>query len=192
MPTPKSLAPGYVKMTYSGVLFPHHMTIPVYYDGAITPGSEPDIVLKNTTTQSVSEMLADFLTHIVPFFPDTVLFGLAEAHAVNADTGEDTFIYSWNADTVGSGATARVPCLQLVMTLKSKIGSLYRLYLMEPSYDPNIKSLPPFSDGAADSLADYLTGDLSPIWARKNAYLFTPVSLISKYNDKLRRQQGLA
>lgn len=188
----KGLAPGYARVTYSGVLFPHHMTIPVNYSGEPSPGIEPLTESKNGDIAPGMTMLGSFLGNIMPFFSNTTVFGLCEFHTVDATTGEDQFIFAGNLDLVGGSTSTRTPTVQTVITFKSKIGSLYRLYMMETIHTPGIKQLPEFTltDAAAVSAA-YLDG-ASPVFARKNAYLFSAVSLITKLNDKLRKQQGLA
>ena len=191
MPSPKSLAPGFARITYSGTLFPHHMTIPVNYSGTPTPGSEPTLVLKDSTTASGSDALYGLISVILPFFDDATHFGLAEFHAVDADTGEDSFLWAYNIGLTGTGSGANVATGQTIVTFKTSIGSLYRLYMMEGLNAPNQHVLPPFGDAILDDLAAFVVGDTSPIYGRKNAYPFVPVSYITKSNDKLRKQQGL-
>jgi hypothetical protein len=63
---------------------------------------------------------------------------------------------------------------------------------MEGRLAPNFKELPPYSIGLFSDLSDFIVGASSPVYGRGNAYPFTPVSLLSKTNDKLRKQQGNA
>jgi len=192
MPMPTSLAPGYVKFTYSGVLFPHHATIPVAPRGTPTPGIEPDVNLKDATHIPVSAAMDAFMDVIVPFFPTTVNFGLAEIHLVDAGTGEDTFIYAWNLGRLGTSLVARVAAEQLVWSFKTALGSPYKLYMMEAVEAVNQRSLPPYPAGVYKDLSDYVCGNTSPVYGRSNSYPFVPVSRITKTNDTLRKQQGLA
>ncbi len=191
MPMPTSLAPGYVRITYSGSLFPHHMTVPVQYVLSPTPGDEPDLVLKDETTLGAVAAIAALIDVIKPFFKNTTNFGLAEAHTVDPTTGEDQFIFAWDIATVGTGSDANIPTSQAVLTMKARLGTLYRLYLMEGDAPVNQHAIPPFA-GALGDLVDFLTGDTSPVYARGNSFLFGAVSYITKFNDSLRKQQGLA
>jgi hypothetical protein len=158
MPMPTSLAPGYVRVTYSGVLFPHHITIPVKYDGTPVPGTEPNVLTKSTDSVAVHSALANLLAPMLTFFHTTTNFGLAEAHTVDPTTGEDQFIYAWNVGLSGSSASAIIPASETVFTFKSNLGTLYRLYLMEGVSAPNQKITPPLP-GASGTLADFVAGD---------------------------------
>ena len=187
-----SLAPGYIRQTYDGVLFPHHMVCPVNITGSPTPGVEPDIVLKDASTSGVVAAWADFLDVITPFFNTSVNFGLAEIHTVDATTGEDQFIFAWNAAKVGLSVAATVAMTQFVMSFKTALGTAYKLYLMETILQPNLRDLPPYSEANRLALSDFVVGNTSPVYGRGNSYPFVPVSAITKTNDKLRKQQGLA
>ena len=192
MPMPTSLAPGYVRVTYDGVLFPHHMVIPVNYDGTPTPGVEPDLLLKDASSLGAIAAIGALFAVIQPFFNTSTHFGLAEAHTVDATTGEDAFIFAWNVGLLGTDIGANRATDQLVFVFKTNVGSLYKLYLMEGIQAPNIKVIPPYAAGVYKTLSDFVIGDSSPIYGRQNAYPFVPVSYLSKTNDKLRKQQGLA
>jgi hypothetical protein len=192
MPMPTSLAPGYVRGTYDGVLFPHHMAVPVNFDGTPTPGTEPDILLKDASSTGVIAAFDALLDVIVPFFPTACNFGLFEAHTVDDVTGEDQFIFAWNAGRTGSSLVARVAMEQIVFSFKTSVGSAYKLYLMEAVEPVNQRALPPYTAPTNADLSDFIVGDASPVYGRQNAYPFVPVSFITKTNDKLRKQQGLA
>lgn len=192
MPSPTSLAPGYVRVTYDGSLFPHHMTIPVNYDGTPTPGSEPDILLKDASSLGVEAAFAAMFALIVKVFHTTIHFGLAEAHTVDDTTGEDQFIYAWNLGLVGTESSATVEMSQTVLSFKTSVGSAYKLYLMEDVQAANTKFLPPYGASFYKDISDFIVSDASPVYGRKNAYPFVPVSFISKTNDKLRKQHGLS
>ncbi len=187
-----SLAPGYIRQTYDGTLFPHHMVCPVNVDVAAPAGIEPDITLKDASTIGAIAGWAAYLAVIKLVFPATCHFGLAEIHTVDPDTGEDRFIFAWNAGVVGSAGGVQSPMTQEVFSFKTSLGSAYKLYLMEPTTLPNIRLLPPFTDAPNSTISDFVVSGASPVYGRQNAYPFVPVSLITKTNDKLRKQQGRA
>jgi hypothetical protein len=189
---PTSLAPGYVKGTYDGVLFPHHMTVPVNFSGTPTPGTEPDLVLKDASTLGAIAAIDALLDVIMPFFTTSVHFGLFEAHTVDSVTGEDSFIFAWNAGRTGTSLVARVAAEQIVWSFKTSVGTPYKLYMMEAVEPVNVRVLPPYAAGINADLSDFVVGASSPIYGRGNAYPFVPVSKITKTNDTLRKQQGLA
>lgn len=191
-PMDTSLAPGYIRQTYDGTLFPHHMTVPINFDGTPVPGVEPDLLLKDASSSGSVAAWDDLLQLIKVFFPSSVHFGLAEIHAVDSDTGLDTFIYAWNAGVVGTAGGAQVVAGQNVFSFKTTAGSAFKLYLMESVEAVNLRKLPPYVDAPNSNLSDFIVGDSSPVYGRGNAYPFVPVSIISKTNDKLRKQHGLA
>lgn len=192
MPSPTSLAPGYVRVTYDGTLFPHHMTIPVNYDGTPTPGVEPNLLLKDASSLGAEAAIGALFAVITPFFKTTTHFGLAEAHTVDSVTGADSFIYAWNLGLTGGDIGTQVTNGQQVLVFKTSVGSLYKLYMMENVSPVNVKVLPPYSAGPIADLSDFVVGASSPIYGRQNAYPFVPVSSLTKTNDKLRKQHGLA
>jgi len=187
-----ALAPGYVRVTYDGTLFPHHMVIPVNYSGTPVAGTEPDLILKDASTDGVESAIGALFALIQPFFHTTTHFGLAEAHTVDSTTGLDTFIWAWSIGLLGTAVPVNTPMAEDVFVFKLSSGGLYKLYLMEDVASPNNKSYPPFGAGQVADLSDFIVGSSSPIYGRTNAYPFVPVSRLQKTNDKLRKQQGLA
>lgn len=186
-----SLAPGYVRVTYDGTLFPHHMVIPVKFDGTPTPGTEPDLLLKDASSLGAEAAIGALMDVIRAFYHTTTHFGLAEAHTVDEVTGADAFIYAWNLGVLGTSPSTNKATFQTIITFKTALGTLYRLYMMENIDGANEHLLPPFSDPTLAALADFVVSDASPVYGRGNAYPFVPVSKIVKSNDKLRKQQGL-
>lgn len=192
MPTPTSLAPGYIRLTYSGVLFPHHMTIPINFDGTPTPGEQPNLILKDLSVVPMNTAMTAFVNVLKPFYAAATHFGLMEAHAVDPVTGADQFIFSDDIDQIGTSLGTANPCVQVVLTYKLRTGGLYRLFMMEAEAAANVKAFPPMSETRVANLNTYITGDTSLIYGRTNQYPFTVVSYVSKFNDKLRKQQGLS
>lgn len=192
MPSPTSLAPGYVRITYDGTLFPHHMTIPVKFSGVPVPGTEPDLILKDASTDNAISAIAALIAVIQPFYNTSVHFGLAEAHTVDAVTGEDQFIFAWNVGLLGLSVSPSVVAGQAVVSFKTALGTAYKLYLMESILAVNTRDLPPYSEANHLALSNFIVGNTDPAYGRGNSYPFVPVSFITKTNDKLRKQHGLA
>jgi len=187
-----SLAPGYAKVTYNGSLFPHHMTIPIKFDGTPTPGVEPSILLKDASSAGISSALDDMFDVIVPFFNTGTAFGLVEVHAVDDVTGDDTFIWGYNMGRNGTSAVANKTLAEDVWSFKLVNGGLYKLYLMEDVQPVNVKTFPPYAAGVAGDLSDFISGPSSPVYGRTNSYPFSPISETTKTNDSLRKQHGLS
>jgi len=192
MPSPTSLAPGFCRVTYNGTLFPHHMTIPVNYDGVPAAGEEPTLLTKDAASIGGVTGVGDMMSNIYPFFPSAVKFGLAEFHTIDETTGEDNFIFGFDLAGTGSGSVARVALQQKVTIYKTTNGGLYRLYMMESAQPINTKFYPPFGAGDDTDLASYITGNDSIVYGRGNAYPFSVIATLTKTNDALRKQNGLS
>lgn len=185
-----ALSPGYARVTYEGTLFPHHMTIPINYDGTLIQGLEPNLVLSDLSVVDGSAAISGFITLLRPFFHTTTHFGLVEFHSVDQTTGADAFIWGFDLGMAGTASASQVPLSQVVMTFKLKNGRLYRLYMMEGVVAVNGKQFAPLSGSEANAIVDHVTGDSSPIYGRGNSYPFAVISQVSKTNDALRHQQG--
>jgi hypothetical protein len=168
------------------------MVIPVKFSGTPTPGTEPDLVLKDSSTLGAVAAIGALFNLIKPLYHTGTNFGLAEAHTVDATTGEDQFIYAWNQAIVGTSSAANVPTAQCVLNFKTNLGGAYKLYMMENTQPTDFKVYPPYANALFLAISDFVTGDSSPVYGRGNAYPFVPVSALTKTNDKLRQQQGLS
>lgn len=192
MASPTSLAPGFARVTYSGVRFPHHMTIPVKYSGTPVPGTEPTLANKGGSTTAGLAAMLTFFTTLQPLFKTTVKFGLVEFHTIDPTTGLDTFIWAGDINLAGTDTGTQQAMEQSVFTFKTVGGTLYRLYLMETNENPNLKIYPPFTSAIDNDIVDYVTGAASVIYGRGNFFPFAVISKVTKTNDKLRKQAGLA
>lgn len=190
--TVHSLSEGFVRQTYIGANGVHHAMFPINFDGTPTPGVNPNVSTKDTSTVVLQAAYADFLDAYRAAFHTDVLFGLAECYAVNPDTAERTFIYGWDAGAVGASASPTVEFGMATLTLKTIAGGILRIVQMEGITPVNLKLRPPFlADSAVDLLTDYLVSDDSIIIARDDTYAFGAISLTCKTSDALRKRAGL-
>jgi len=192
MPFSSHLAPGFVRITYSGTKKPHHQIICVNFAGTPTPGVSPEILPTSGSPIDVGGAVLLYLaTAWAPQFPSTVKAGLFDVYSVDPDTGERTFIYAGDGDTIGTSVAAQVAQSQAVWTFKSSVGRAIRVYLMEAVYAfdvRNVGSVP--ADGRQDMLDYVLSGD-NMFYGQTNAYPLAFQTFISKENDVLRRNGGL-
>lgn len=187
-----SLSEGFIRLTYSGPSGIHHAMYPVNYSGTPTPGVEPTLVQKDTTTVGAIAGFADFIAAFGILFNDDTLFGLAEAYTVDPDTEERQYIFGWDVNDNGSNASANVPLGMTTLTYKTTTGGVLKIVAMEPVFAVNQKIFPPYLvDSAQDVLTQYITGDNSIIVGRDDEYAFAPISLTSKTSDALRERVGL-
>jgi hypothetical protein len=187
-----SLAEGFARGTYNGSRAPHHLLLPLNYDGVQTPGVAPTVITKGGDSISAVVGFEAFLDVFRPHFNTARLFGLVEFYAVDPDTEERTFLYGYNSGTTGTSSDPDIALAMATLTLKTTAGGVLRITAMESISAVNLKIFPPFTDsGYIDDLADYLTGDDGIAVGRDNTYPFAPISFTTKTSDALRKQAGL-
>lgn len=186
------LSEGFIRQTYKGDSGVHHSIFPINFSGTPTPGTEPILSQKDGTTVSAITGYADFLSHWLKAFDADTLFGLAEAYAVDPETGEGTFIFGWDVADNGAAAGSSVTLAQATFTYKTIGGGLVKLVAMEGIFGVNQKLVAPFAvDSVAAELAAYMSSGDAIIIGRDNTYAFAPISLTVKTSDALRKRVGL-
>jgi len=187
-----SLGNGFSRQTYQGVSGVHHAIFPLSLVAGWTAGSEPTLNNKGGSTQLAVTALTDFLTIWKALLGDDTVIGLNEIYAVDADTGEQSFVYGFNAGMVGSSAGDTVALSQITFSFKTQIGGLLKLVQMDSTFPVNQKHFAPFAAGAAvDDLVDYMVSDDAVIVGRDNEFAFAPIAFTVKTSDALREREGL-
>lgn len=182
-----SLSEGFVRLTYSNPYGVHHAMFPVNYDGTPTPGTEPTVTLKDATTEGLVTAFAAFMVLYKVMFDSDVLFGLAEAYAVDAETEERTFLYGWNVGIAGTSAGSITRDNMVTLTFKTVGGGVLKVVMMETNLTTGLTYRPPFAvDSPWEDLASFIVSGESFLIGRDNTYPFAPISLKSKESDALR------
>lgn len=193
MPLSSHLAPGFIRMTYSGLVLPHHMVIPIQFAGLVTPGVTPTIGSSGGTDASWKVALSLFVsTALAPCYHTGTKFGLADIYKVDATTGERTFIDTYNVSDEGTATPVNVNAQEGVFVFKSSVGKPIKVYLMESIFSVgsrNIGSVP--ADGRAD-VVEYILSDDNIFYGRTDAWPLAFQTFTSKTNDVLRRRQGFS
>ena len=186
-----SLSEGFIRLTYTGVTKPHHIILPINFDGTPTPGVEPNLTTKGGDSIGVEAGLDGFIDVYGNFFNTGVRFGLAEVYAVNPTTEERTFIYAWNVDRTGDDGNAAQENVRLTMTFKTVAGGRLNIVMMEPVNHYDTLEFPPYVPLSRELLmSNYITGDDSIVIGRDNTYAFVPVTMKGKIDDVLRKRSG--
>lgn len=186
-----TLAPGYLKFTYSGVAQPHHCIIPVHFAGEPVPGTIPNVLNRPGDSIPADVALNTLLSFVIHFYHTSVTFGQAEAHTVSTDDPPvDGFIAAWDAALVGVSTVAQVPWSRATWSFKTRFGHPLKVVLMESSYAVNQIYRPPFAPGIEADFYDYMTSD-NCVWrGRDGATAYSLSSIITKTDDVLRRRAG--
>lgn len=191
MPLSSHLAPGFIRLTYSGTRLPHHQIIPINFAATPTPGVSPEILTSDGTAIDWEVATLNYVDNVLAEqFDSTTNFGAGDIYAVDAVTGERTFIYTASFPEVGTNAAPNVPFSEGVWVFKSAVGKPVKVYTMESVYAPgsrNVGSVP--ADGR-QIMVDYILSDENIFYGRTNAYPLAFMTFTSKINDVLRRNGG--
>lgn len=188
----RSLAPGFVRITYTGAGGLHHKILPVNLIDGWVAGTEPQFQQKDGTPVDATSGITDYVNAWRTLMAASQNIGLAEVYAVDADTGEGTFVWGFSLSTVGVQALSSIAKVGLQITFKLVGGGTYRDLTMEGPYAQDLNLRPPFIvDDPDDVLATYVTGDSSIVYGRDNTYPFAPLRFITKEYDALRKRTGL-
>src|SRR5258707_1782672 len=107
----KGLAPGFTRITYTGIGGIHHAIVPVNMDPDATPGLEPDFTLKDASLSPAGTAIEAYVDAWAELISSAQNIGLAEVYAVDSVTGEGTFVWGFNLGRAGANAS---PSLQRI------------------------------------------------------------------------------
>ena len=190
MPLSSALAPGFIRLRYSGVNRPHNQNIPIKFDGVPTPGVDPALETSSGGSAPFSVAILDFVDNVYAksFSSDTV-FGFADIYAVDPITGIRSFIFSTSISEVGDSVSVRVAKVEGIFLYKTTLGRFLKVYVMEGVYTADLRdigSVP--ADGRLD-MNNYILGATNIFYGRQDSFPQTFISFTSKVNDVLRRAQ---
>ena len=181
-----SIAPGFARVTYTGVTTFHHAMFPINITADPVQGVEPTLIQRDATEIPAVTGIGDFMEVYRGLFDTDVLFGLCEIYAVEPDTGERTFLYAFDLGAAGTNVLPPVEFGQGTLTFKTTKGGTMRITVMESVFPVNQKLRAPYT-GHADLIAfsNFVTGNQCVVWGRDNAYAFAPISITVKTSDVL-------
>jgi hypothetical protein len=187
--TQYSLYPGFVKIRYNFSNLEHTMTIPCEPVDGWEVGSEPELRINATTTIDLSGAVDALMTVLRPYFGSSTEFQSAEAWFFESEEGDPVWVYTYAISLVGTSATQSLAYSMQVMTFRTQLGNLFKLYLMEvgtTALTP-FKNPAPFPAGAAKNIADYISGTTSWVKARDGSKPLAPLALLGKTSDAIRK-----
>jgi len=190
MPLSSALAPGFLRITYSGAILPHHMVIPVLPDVPPVPGAEPSFNTSSDSSKSMTDALGDIMDALEGSFADSTTFGLAEFYAVDPTSGVREFVYAIDINRAGTSTDPQIALVRATMQFKTSAGYPLKITMMEGVYEPNARNVGRVPVGPRQVLKEYVLSGDNVWYGRHNAYPLAFVSFTSKTDDKLRKLGG--
>lgn len=188
-----SLAPAFVKLYYSYSGIVHVQTIPCQPSGTPTVGTEPNVVPKTGGPIAFSQFMTDYMVVFRPMFSSVTTVISAEFWYQPTPTSDPIWIYEHPINLAGSTGATNTPMGQAVMTFRTALGGIQKVYLMEPqsALTMNLRTAGTAFSGAIVNFSNYIKGSTSCFLGRDNAAPMVPIYLSTKFNDALRKRRLL-
>lgn len=186
-----SLVPGFLKIRYSVGTRTHALTVPVLPVSVYSPGFlTPELEDKTGNPVALTDAVNAICNALKGAFGDTCSFIESEFWQQETITSDPTWIQGGIINGIsGTQTNPATSMLQAVLTFRSSMGGIGKVYLMETPHDPNLR----FSGSAVASsdfsaLRTYLLGDTCVWRARDNGFPVTVIRVTTKTNDALRKR----
>lgn len=183
------ISPGFVKIRYGKTGQKHTATIPCKPVGIPTAGVDP-----NLTTYSGSVLFSTAMdawaNMIAAAFPPTHSFDSASFWYKPTDDDDPVWIWEHTfTGIIGTGAATDHPAAEGIMTFRTALGGLMKLYFLgivlavDSVQSPSAGLSNPYDD-----IFPFAVGTSSWIYGRDDAKLIGLITLKTKTNDVLRRK----
>jgi len=187
-----SLFPYFSKIKYTANGHTHWMVVPLGLEsGGIPPGSSSDnytFIANNGSEPDFETSMIGFVTMLLPFFKTTDSFILAELWGMATVDSDPVFYTAAILGLSGSSASANVPNSQAVMTLRTHLGGIIKITMMEGINAVNSRDDYPFAAVSNQNLGGYLISGPNIIRGRDGGKIISPLRYITKTNDALRKK----
>lgn len=190
-----TLWPGFMKLYYTSNGHQHIQVLPMTQPvGTPSPGILPDFETADAlpTTHSFDIIVDEYVDAILPLFNTTTNFSMAEYWWYPTTDSDPIFIYAYEVGVAGISATATFPYSQAVMTLRTKLGGLLKLYFMEVAVSSvNVRDPFPFAGVIYPAIYTHLTTPGASgrcIVGRDGGYVVSGINVNTKTNDALRKK----
>jgi len=185
------LAPGFVRLRYSGETQPHNQIIPIKFAATPTPGVEPSLATSDESDVLFNTAIENYVTAaLAGSFDVDTSFGFADIYSVSPTTGLRTFIFTHNLGEPGSAVTANVPLVEGVFVFKTTAGKPLKVYTMEGVYAADARSIGDVPNDGRQDMVDYILSGANIFYGRTDSWPLAFMSFTSKVNDVLRRRDG--
>lgn len=189
-----SLYPAFVKMFYSVSNRQHVQTISINYTyNAADVGGDPTLIQVVTPNGLIAfkTALDAWIGLLKPAFNTAAQFGNVELWAYPTINDDPRFITSFSANTAGTSGTATVPYSQSTWSFRSTNGGILKVVLLDTVFPVNVRDDAPITTVGATGVVSGITLPSYPFLARDGGRGFTPIRLLTKTNDVLRKRYML-
>lgn len=186
-----SSAPGFVKINYTISGITHHAKIHCFPVGDLVPGEEPNLSPKVGAPILFSTAVAAYVNVAKAMFFTDALFNDAEVWSQPTEDDDPIWIYTTSLAVAGTSVVATAVNRQVVLTLRTALGHLAKLYFMDVSggFPNDTRETNPIANPVVDAIADYAIGASSWIIGKDNGSLVIPIAWQSKTSDALRKKR---
>lgn len=187
-----NLSPSYMKIRYRANGHDHTATYQVKFDGAPTPGTEPNMLTTDGSSVGFEVGVNGLCNALKSAFKTTDSFVLAEVWDWSDVELPPTFIYAFSIGIAGTAVSSNVPAGQAVFSFRTRAPGGLKIYLMESTYPLDLVIRPPFDVPSVENdIATYFLSDDSIIFAKSNNRPLATTGVITKTNDVLYRKYVL-
>lgn len=184
------IAPGFIKIKYTGATLTHFQILPVVPSGTLTPGNLPTVVQKNSTNVTMNIAIDAYIAILKAEVPNTVTFVEAELWSKPTPASNPIWIYTHPLGVVGTNATATDQLKQRVMSYRTSLGGGGFNYLLQipTNVAVNARQNFPSSNTPANNTMAWLMGATSVVVGRDGGYPVVGNWYTTKYNDAARKK----
>lgn len=191
MPLSSRLAPGFIRLRYSGSSQPHSQVIPINFASPPVPGVDPTLLTSSLAEVAFTDAILDYVDNVFANqFDSTTNFGFADIYAVDPTTGVRTFIYTTSIEEVGDSTGTNVALVEGVYVYKTTAGKPLKVYVMEGVYAANVRNIGSVPADGRQVMNTYILGPTNIFYGRQDAWPLAFQTFTSKVNDVLRRRSG--
>jgi len=183
------LAPGFIRLRYTGSTIPHNQIIPIKPASPMVAGVNPTLLTSGGGEVPFSEAIQTYWTDaFADSFSGVTVPGFAEIYAVDPDTGIRTFIFAVSVTGIGTSGDEQVPLVEGIWFFKTTAGKPLKVYAMEGTYGADVRNIGSVPADGRQAMVDYITSNDNIFYGRTDAWPLVFLSFTSKENDVLRRR----
>lgn len=187
-----SLSPAFIKLYYVAFGAEHVQVLPTKFSGAVVPGATPSVELHNGTSLDGADAVDAYSVVFAAWIRTTDSILRADFWSQPTPQDDPIFVSSAPLGIPGLvSATVQNQSVQSSITFRSAFGGLYRNIVVDQTLIPvNVRDDAPFSNASVQNYVNFLMNPAqSFVYARDGGKLISPIRLLTKTNDILRKRR---